>query len=227
VSTLLLVRHGQASWHLPDYDQLSDLGAEQARMLGRFFSQRGVKLDAIYTGPLRRQQETARLVAHIGQYPEPILERGLEVHPTQGLIRSALPALAKEDPALAAKLGDDAFASAGPFRRVFAFAMARWAAAAPVDEGVETHAAFCARVDGAIERIRDEQGRGCTVLAVTSAGPVARVLQTALGLSHETTFRLNLVVANASLTELRWRDDEISVMGFNSVAHLEDRVTYR
>jgi broad specificity phosphatase PhoE len=227
VSTLYLVRHGQASWNLPDYDQLSDLGAEQARMLGRFLSERGVKVDAIYAGPLRRQQQTARLVAQTGAYGEPILEGGLEEHHTQGIIRSALPELAKEDPELAHELGKDAFASVKPFQRVFGYAMKRWALGASMNEGVEPHAAFCTRVDGALERIRDEQGRGRTVMAVTSAGPVARVLQTALGLSHEVTFQLNLVVANASITELRWREDEITVMGFNAVAHLEDRVTFR
>jgi broad specificity phosphatase PhoE len=227
VSTLYLVRHGQASWNLPDYDQLSDLGAEQARMLGRFLSERGVKVDAIYAGPLRRQQQTARLVAQTAEYPEPILERGLEEHPTPGIIRSALPALAQEDPELARELGTDAFVSPKPFQRVFGYAMKRWADGVPCDDGVETHASFCARVDGAIERIRGEQGRGRTVMAVTSAGPVARVLQTALRLSHEVTFQLNLVVANASITELRWREQEMTVMGFNAVAHLEDRVTFR
>jgi broad specificity phosphatase PhoE len=226
VSTLYIVRHGQASWHLPDYDQLSDLGAEQARMLGRFLAARGTKLDAIYAGPLKRQQQTARLVAQTGEYPEPILEPGLEEHHTQGIIRAALPELAKEDPELAAQLGKDTFATVQPFQRVFGFAMKRWAGGAS-DEGVEPHAVFCKRVAAAVERIRDEQGRGRTIMAVTSAGPVARVMQTALGLSDEVTFRLNLVVANASITELRWRDEEMTVMGFNAVGHLEDRVTYR
>src|SRR5262249_58493010 len=151
------------------YDQLSDVGAEQASMLGRFWAARGTKLDAIYAGPLKRQQQTARLVAQTGEYPEPILEPGLEEHHTQGIIRAALPELAKVDPELAAQLGKDTFATVQPFQRVFGFAMKRWADGA-TDEGVEGHGVFCKRVAAAVERIRDEQGRGRTVMAVTSAG---------------------------------------------------------
>jgi len=197
-------------------------------MLGHWWSERGVRIDAIYAGPHQRQRETARLIAAAGGYPEPIACPELAEHDTPGILRSALPALAKENPDLAREVGGaDPFQSVRPFQLVFAFAMLRWAGGGALDEGVETHRDFCARVDGALARIRDAQGRGKTVVAVTSAGPVARALQSVLGLAHEATFRLNLIVANASVTDLRWRDGEITLMGFNAVAHLVDRVTYR
>ena len=63
VSRLLLVRHGQASVNGPDYDVLSELGAEQARALGaRWAAEHAVgrlTIDAFYRGPQRRHDETA------------------------------------------------------------------------------------------------------------------------------------------------------------------------
>ena len=40
MSSVILVRHGQASFGKADYDQLSDLGYEQARHLGRVLRER-------------------------------------------------------------------------------------------------------------------------------------------------------------------------------------------
>ncbi len=59
MATLLLIRHGQASYGQADYDRLSPQGEEQARALGRYLAD--AKLDAIYAGPLRRQVQTATL----------------------------------------------------------------------------------------------------------------------------------------------------------------------
>ena len=41
--TLLLVRHGQASFGAADYDQLSDRGVEQSRRLGQWLVDGGLK----------------------------------------------------------------------------------------------------------------------------------------------------------------------------------------
>ena len=56
---ILLVRHGQAQFASDDYDRLSDLGREQAKLLGDWLTQRDRKLDAAVTGNMRRHRETA------------------------------------------------------------------------------------------------------------------------------------------------------------------------
>ena len=54
MSTLYLIRHGQASFGAEDYDVLSALGAEQARALGAYFAARRWPVDALYVGPRAR-----------------------------------------------------------------------------------------------------------------------------------------------------------------------------
>ena len=61
MSTLWVVRHGQASFFEDDYDRLSALGEEQARRLGALWAKRELKFDQVYCGPRVRHVETARL----------------------------------------------------------------------------------------------------------------------------------------------------------------------
>ena len=55
---LLLVRHGQASFGADDYDALSELGHEQARVLGESFARRGIRPELVLSGSLRRHEGT-------------------------------------------------------------------------------------------------------------------------------------------------------------------------
>jgi len=62
MSVLTLVRHAQASFHAADYDALSPLGREQARLLGEYWARRGIDFDEVYCGPRVRQRHTAEIV---------------------------------------------------------------------------------------------------------------------------------------------------------------------
>ncbi len=61
MATIYLIRHGQASFGAEDYDKLSELGCRQATVVGEYFRDCGVHFDAVYSGDLSRQRETARL----------------------------------------------------------------------------------------------------------------------------------------------------------------------
>src|SRR5688500_9799996 len=63
MSTLYLVRHGQASFGTDNYDLLSPVGEQQVRALGRYFAEAGERIDHIYSGSLRRQTQTAEIIA--------------------------------------------------------------------------------------------------------------------------------------------------------------------
>src|ERR1700686_3945141 len=58
MGTVLLVRHAQASFGSADYDRLSDLGIEQARLLGAWLSSRGRGIDLAGTGRPQRHRQT-------------------------------------------------------------------------------------------------------------------------------------------------------------------------
>ncbi|HBT01147.1 MAG TPA: histidine phosphatase family protein, partial [Citreicella sp.] len=66
MSFVTLVRHGQANTHARDeasYDQLSDLGRQQARWLGDHLRATGEVFARAYCGTLERHVETAREMA--------------------------------------------------------------------------------------------------------------------------------------------------------------------
>lgn len=236
MSTLYLIRHGQASFGAADYDVLSPLGAEQARALGRHLAARPVRVDALYSGPRRRQLDTARNLAEAmaepgGELPEIAVVPELDEYPAIELFRAALPGLAAENPELARGLA--AMASGGGLdgsqvQAAFEHITHRWARG-ELDTGhLETFTSFCARVGRGLTDLMAAEGRGRHVAAVTSGGPISVAARMCLGLAEERTIRLSWVIANASLTELRWRGEELSLFGFNATHHLETKlVTYR
>ncbi|MCC6216002.1 MAG: histidine phosphatase family protein [Polyangiaceae bacterium] len=77
---LLIVRHGESTGNAEGRMQgrqdwpLSERGREQARGLGEFLGARGVTLAAVYSSPLSRALETARIVAARAGAPEPVTE---------------------------------------------------------------------------------------------------------------------------------------------------------
>ncbi|MDN5938700.1 MAG: phosphoglycerate mutase family protein, partial [Salinisphaera sp.] len=62
MTILTLVRHGQASWGQRDYDVLSPMGEQQARITGLHLARIGSRPDALLAGGMRRQRHTAALV---------------------------------------------------------------------------------------------------------------------------------------------------------------------
>ena len=61
MASIILIRHGQASFGAANYDQLAGLGRRQAQLLNDYFSECGITLDAIYCGTLARQRQTAEI----------------------------------------------------------------------------------------------------------------------------------------------------------------------
>ena len=63
MSTLTLVRHGQAEVFQRESAALSPVGELQARALGEWWLRHGVTFDEVYCGALPRQARTAEVVA--------------------------------------------------------------------------------------------------------------------------------------------------------------------
>jgi len=231
LSSLLLIRHGQASFGADDYDVLSARGIEQSRALGRHLAAQGQRIDAVYAGPRRRHADTARhlrdAAAEAGApLPEPIAIAELDEFPAIEMLRLWLPKLAADDPELAAALagGDVGRAALVAFDRV----TKAWANGS-LDVGeLESFAAFAARVARGLAAIMQAEGRGRQVLVVTSGGPISIAVRGCLELGEEPTLRAALALANASTTEVKWRGDETTLFGYNHVHYLpRELITYR
>src|SRR5262249_41653026 len=59
---IYLIRHAQAGTR-ENYDVLSDLGRNQAQLLGRHFVREGIELGAVYSGSMERQRLTAEIAS--------------------------------------------------------------------------------------------------------------------------------------------------------------------
>ena len=56
---LYMIRHGQASFGSANYDLLSETGVLQSRILAEYLLTVGLAPDALYSGAMERQKDTA------------------------------------------------------------------------------------------------------------------------------------------------------------------------
>jgi len=241
MSTLYLVRHGQASFGQSNYDKLSELGERQARLLGEYWLRWQVALDAVYTGTLARQIRSAAAVAGVYQaaarsLPQPVSRPEFNEYDTQSLLTNSFPKVAAEHPEivklireLEPRSGADIVENKKIFQRVFSAVMDRWVDGKIRITGMESWQDFAGRVNRGLAELMGEQGAGKTVALFTSGGPISVAMQRALGSSDKTALELGWVIANGSVSEFRWSGDKFSLVSFNGTAHLDrgELISYR
>lgn len=210
MSTLLVVRHGQASFGAADYDQLSELGGTQSQLLGGHLSAQDIAIDAVYCGPAKRHRQTLEnmISGSTTLLPEATILEGLAEFPAFELV----------------DLHGQDTTSFDAFEQI----TSKWMHGTLDTAHLETAKQFEARVASSLSTIAAEQGRGKTVLVVTSGGPMMATMKSALSLNPAKASDLLWVIANSSLSEFRYRDNKLSLIAFNQLAHLAtEHITYR
>jgi broad specificity phosphatase PhoE len=237
VSTLLLVRHGQAAAYEPDSDRLTELGERQARRIGDYLAEQGIAVDEVRSGSLERHRRTRDLIgesfAGAGRtWPSFEEDPRWNEYDAPGVINRLLPALAEADPAfgeLVRAFQDNAASSERNrhFQRMFEVVMDRWQRGEISADGVEPFAMFHQRVLAVFSELTRGSGNR-TVLVVSSGGPVGVCVQSALSAPPLTALQLNWRVRNGSLTEMLFSRGRVSLECFNAAAHFEpDLRTFR
>ena len=229
MSRLILIRHAQASFSpdpekaFEDYDRLSRLGYLQAEALGEELVAAGVVFDRVYTGPAARQRQTAEAVGAVyarqrRAWPELRTEEGLAEHQGAAVVRMALAEADYEHER--ARLGDGATRPDDATRAyftVFQRVTRSWARGELREpHGAESWQSFRARVQAGVRRIMTESGRGATVAAFTSGGPIGSTVAHVLGLDDERAIELAWAVDNTTLTELLFTEERVSLKSFNA-----------
>jgi broad specificity phosphatase PhoE len=228
MGTLVLIRHGQASFLADNYDQLSGLGMEQARRLGLYWKSTGTHYDRIYSGPAQRHAQTCEMVTDAAGASGAGVERlnEFDEYNAFGLLKAVMPRLVAED-AIARALQEDYAAEqearlkARAFERLFQYVTRRWAAGEIEADGVEAWGEFCRRVARGIYKVVGESGPGSRVAVFTSGGPIAAAARLALDLSAVKTLELSWTSYNASYSEFLFSADRFSLLSFNRHPHLE------
>jgi broad specificity phosphatase PhoE len=186
-TTIVLVRHGETDWNRERRYQghadtpLNEAGRAQARELAEILRPEGVS--AVYSSPLRRASETARIIAdRLGleaRELEPLRE--IDVGDWQGLtvdeVRTRFPERA-----------DVAWHSGWP--------------------NGETHDELAARVVPALLEL-GRRHAGDRVLGVTHAGPIRAALSAATGLSHAESRARSGPLANCAVFRFAIQDGDL------------------
>lgn len=221
MTTLVLVRHGQASFGARNYDELSPLGHRQSAALGAHWRELGLQAEAWYSGTLARQKKTGSEVrAAMGHADTTIAEHpAFDEYDHQGLIKAYLPLIAADHPELSLN-PRELFSDPKTFQRFFEKVIACWLEGRACNEAVrETWEAFCERCTRGLRDVaREGAGR---VVAFTSGGVITAALREALNLSGAAAFEANWRVYNASVHTFRLSRRGLALTGFNNVAHLE------
>ncbi|HVW24700.1 MAG TPA: histidine phosphatase family protein [Polyangiaceae bacterium] len=229
MSTLLLIRHGQARAFDADSDRLTEKGVDQARRLGEFLVSAGVELDEVHVGTLERQRHTAALAGEAfaaadRAWPEPTVDARFDEYDAGGILGTLLPLLTERDPQVRKLSEEFQAAGASPdrnryFQRLFEVLMDAWLEGRVTAPGVEAFAAFHERVRAAFRELTS-RGGSRRVAVFTSGGPIGVSLQEALEAPPRSALRINWRVKNASMTEMTFSEGRISVDSFNVVLYL-------
>jgi len=232
---IFLVRHGQASFGAADYDNLSELGAEQSRILGRWFTQCGIRFDRVVLGGLRRHRQTAEAclgeMADVPPVEDWLVDAGLDEY-------DHVEVLDRSRADLSGRAARKEFAAAHgenprrAFQQMFEIAMERWMSGEYDHEYRETWTAFRTRATSAVKRLLNDAEPSRRAVVFTSGGPITTVVQELLGLTDTRAAVLNWSLANSSVTRILHQPGLVTLSTLNSYAHLEQLrdsklITYR
>lgn len=209
--TIYLIRHGKASPEAEDYDRLSPTGYEQSRLLGAELKRRGLPVERVVTGSLRRQRQTA--VATLA-------EAGLDVAPTVDERWNEYDHL---------HLLGRFPVETGTLQQRLDTALNSWTSAPGTGAG--SWPEFRDGVRAALDEVATALGKGRTALVFTSAGVISAACSALLNAPESGFVAMNRVVVNGSVSKLAHGRGGTQLLSFNDHAHLEqggpELMTYR
>ncbi len=234
VTELILIRHGQADSAGENYDQLTDVGHEQARRVGRWLAVNGYQFDRLYHGGLNRQQQTLAAICE-ELSPGGAGMPAIEIHTSfaefdlrvWGIVANSLRHGHAEFTTLFKEWNrarhENARDKGDIFKRLTGHILKAWVAAGDGFTEAESFPAFQRRVLQALE-IRSyghaTEIHSSKILAVTSGGPISLLTGHILGLDLARTLGLMRRIVNTSIHHFVFEQQQWQLVGFNMVPHL-------
>ena len=221
MASIILIRHGQASFGAANYDQLSDLGRRQAQLLNDYFSDCGITLDAVYCGTLERQRQTAEIATknQLAEIPFHIDPRFNEIRNDEQL-EFLLPELIQRNPSVA-KLVEKAKSDSKSYQKVLEQVFQMWVSSKDDDSEIQSWQDYSAQVEEAVKDLVKREGSGKNIGLFTSGGTIATIVSQVLGLDGSFAYRFYEPVINASMTRLLYNQEKVSLSSFNDHSFLE------
>ena len=216
---IYLIRHGQAGLR-DDYDQLSELGAQQATQLADWFRGQSIEFDLVISGALRRQRETAAKLGPAVQIDPHWNEFNLDaVYATVG---PQLSAVDEEFRKAHADLNEQSRDPAHPVHREWKACDIKLIEAwigSRFEATCESWPQFLDRIRMAV-RALDQFPKAQRIALVTSATPIGITTASLFGASERKYMELAAALHNTSFTILRRRASGLTLSAFNHTPHL-------
>ncbi|MCC5854914.1 MAG: histidine phosphatase family protein [Idiomarina sp.] len=214
MGVVTLVRHGQASFGADNYDKLSTLGIEQARVLGQSLKTQGEHIPVLVHGDLVRHRESVEaLQLGYGQkvpceeLPEwnefdhrEVIRQYVLTHPM------SLPDVMSKDP--------------DRVLPIFIKAVERWQERADDVQYPETWEMFCRRIEQGWLHLYRLMDTYSDIWVLTSGGPIALSVMTTLKTGPEQMVQLNRRLVNTGVTRFLCQATERELLTLNEHRHL-------
>ena len=221
MTTIYLVRHGQASFGAESYDKLSSVGEEQAKYLGQYLKEILKEEPYVVSGSMQRHQQTAHISLN-ESFPQAQIHTNSawnEFNHQQVFERYDAKFANPEE------LKKQLSKSNNPYvflSDVFGHAVKRWVSNEYHDYD-ESWLDFQNRVTGALTELCNELANTQPRYAVvyTSGGVISALVGKLLDLSVEKTFGLTWSIANTSFTTLRLVGHEPQLLSLNEHHYLK------
>lgn len=216
MTTIYLIRHGQASFGAASYDKLSHNGELQAKLLGGYLGEILKEAPYVVAGSMQRHQQTANIsLAECFPNSEIVTDAAWNEFNHQQVFAQYEPRF--NDPQL---LKQDIAKHADPreyLSEIFEGAIQRWTEGHHNSEYDESWPTFKARVENGLDRLCQQlvQTKPRYAVVYTSGGVISVVAGKLLGLTVEKTCALNWVIANTSLTTIRLVNNEPQLFSLN------------
>ena len=238
MSYIYLIRHAQAGSR-DNYDVLSELGREQARLLGEHFMAQGVEFAAVYSGGMRRQRETAEIacgvLARAGlKAADVITDERWDEFSLISVYRAIAKRMMKDDADFARDIREmqeaiarDPHTTGGAVGRCDQAVIRAWMENRYADYDGEAWSSFRARIQACAADLSNHNHEQAVVI-FTSATPIAIIAGASLGLTDEKLRSILGVIYNTSVSVMRPRNGELRLFTFNATAHLSGSIrTFR
>lgn len=219
MARLHLIRHGQASFGADEYDALSARGHDQARHLAQSLPHP----DHLMSGAMQRHRETS---APFGTAFEDARWNEFDY---LNVITAYRPELDSVDAIRNAVKG--ASSPQRAFQDIYEAATNRWASGTHDSDYAESRSAFRSRIRDALSDFVEQLGKADRAYVITSSGPIAAIVQDALGLEEDATRGVEKTLVNCGVTTLSVRPGSARLISLNEHQHLgaidADLITFR
>jgi broad specificity phosphatase PhoE len=216
MAQLILIRHGQASLHSSNYDQLSNLGHNQAKILGTYFNNLGITPSRVIRGSLVRHSETADSVIKPLAFDSTVdVDERWNEFDFKVLLKSYINQYHKEPAQFTKQTNPKVFFS------ILKKAMKAWSSGELDTDELETWDDFSCRISDGLQDISQQSNRNDVIMLASSGGAISMALRHVLGLSVETMIELNFQIKNTSYSSIEIKKDRLVLSSFNQTPHLE------